>query len=79
MVINKAQKKLKNWRLINCDLYVTLEPCSMCREIIKKYKLNKVYYYSKQNKNETESDIDYEYINNDIFSDKLTNFFKNKR
>ena len=79
LVINKAQKKLKNWRLINCDLYVTLEPCSMCREIIKKSRLNKVYYYSKQNKNETESDIDYEHINNDIFSNKLTNFFKNKR
>jgi tRNA(adenine34) deaminase len=26
----KAAKKLKSWRLNDCDLYVTLEPCTMC-------------------------------------------------
>ena len=26
----KASKKLKSWRLNDCDLYVTLEPCTMC-------------------------------------------------
>ena len=30
MALSKASKKLKSWRLIDCDLYVTLEPCTMC-------------------------------------------------
>ena len=29
LAIQKANKKLQNWRLLNCDLYVTLEPCMM--------------------------------------------------
>ena len=79
IAIRKASKKLNNWRLNNCDLYVTLEPCSMCREIIKKSRINNVYYYSKQNNDKTESNVKYNYINNNLFSTKLTNFFKNKR
>ena len=30
IAIEKASKKLGSWRLENCDLYVTLEPCAMC-------------------------------------------------
>ena len=30
LAIQKANKKLDNWRLIDCDIYVTLEPCNMC-------------------------------------------------
>ncbi len=30
MVIEKAMKKLNDWHLNNCDLFVTLEPCPMC-------------------------------------------------
>ena len=30
IAIQKASKKLKSWRLLDCDMYVTLEPCSMC-------------------------------------------------
>src|ERR1700722_13673078 len=30
MALSKASKKLKSWRLVDCDLYVTLEPCTMC-------------------------------------------------
>ena len=36
IAIKKASKKLKNWRLNDCILYVTLEPCDMCKSIIKK-------------------------------------------
>ena len=30
IAIKKAARKLGSWRLLNCTLYVTLEPCSMC-------------------------------------------------
>lgn len=30
VAINQAAKKLKSWRLLDCTLYVTLEPCTMC-------------------------------------------------
>ena len=30
MAIQKACKKVGSWRLEDCELYVTLEPCSMC-------------------------------------------------
>lgn len=80
IVINKVSKKLNNWRLNDCNLYVTLEPCSMCKEIIKKFRINNVYYFIKQNDNKTESDINYEYIStDDYFSKQLSNFFKDKR
>ena len=80
LAIKKASKKLNNWRLNDCELYVTLEPCSMCKEIIKKSRLNKVYYYIKQNEYKTESNTNYEYIStNTLFSSTLSQFFKNKR
>ena len=30
LAIQKASKKLEAWRLQDCEMYVTLEPCSMC-------------------------------------------------
>ncbi|MBO5530485.1 MAG: nucleoside deaminase [Bacilli bacterium] len=78
-VIKKANKILKNWRLDNCELYITLEPCEMCKSIIKKSRIKKVYYYSKQNEYKTENDPNYEFIKNKLFSDKLSTFFKSKR
>ncbi len=30
LAISQASKEMKDWRLINCSLYVTLEPCIMC-------------------------------------------------
>lgn len=44
LAIKRAAKKLKDWRLSDCDLYVTLEPCSMCMEVIKESRINNVYY-----------------------------------
>ncbi len=78
-VIRKANKILKNWRLDDCELYITLEPCEMCKSIIKKSRIKKVYYYSKQNEYKTENNPNYKFIKNKLFSDKLSNFFKNKR
>jgi tRNA(adenine34) deaminase len=44
IVIDKACKKLKSWRLEDCELYVTLEPCSMCAGAIINSRIKTVYY-----------------------------------
>ena len=44
IAIENAQKKLKNWRLDDCELYVTLEPCPMCASAIQQSRIKKVYY-----------------------------------
>ena len=43
LAIIKASKKLKNWRLEECDIYVTLEPCPMCASAIKQARIKNVY------------------------------------
>ena len=44
LAIDKACKKLENWRLNNCDIYVTVEPCPMCAGAILNSRIRKVYY-----------------------------------
>jgi len=44
LAIQKASKKLKSWRLIDCEMYVTLEPCPMCAGAIIQSRIKKVYY-----------------------------------
>lgn len=43
IAIQKASKKLNNWRLIDCEMYVTLEPCSMCAGAIINSRMKKIY------------------------------------
>ena len=43
LAIQKASKKLKSWRLIDCDMYVTLEPCTMCAGAIINSRIKKIY------------------------------------
>ena len=40
----KAFKKMRRWNLNDCSLYVTLEPCNMCKEVIEEARINKVFY-----------------------------------
>lgn len=44
LAIQKACKKLKSWRLDDCDLYVTLEPCPMCAGAILNARIKNVFY-----------------------------------
>jgi len=46
--ILKATKKLKTWRLDNCELYVSMEPCEMCRQIIAEARIKKVYFFTER-------------------------------
>ncbi len=43
LAIQKASKKLNSWRLIDCEMYVTLEPCSMCAGALINSRIKKVY------------------------------------
>lgn len=43
LAIEKASKKLNAWRLLDCEMYVTLEPCSMCAGAIINARIKKVY------------------------------------
>lgn len=42
--IRKANKKLNSWRLDDCDIYITLEPCIMCSGAIIQSRIKKIYY-----------------------------------
>lgn len=44
LAINKACRKIKNWRLNDCTLYVTVEPCVMCCGAIVQSRIKKVVY-----------------------------------
>jgi tRNA(adenine34) deaminase len=50
IAISKASKKLKSWRLIDCEMYVTLEPCSMCAGALINSRIKKVYIGTMDNK-----------------------------
>lgn len=50
LAIQKANKKLNSWRLDECDIYVTLEPCLMCTGAISLSRFRNVIYGAKQHK-----------------------------
>ena len=41
--IKKASKKMDDWRLDDCEMYVTTEPCQMCAGAIVQARIKKVY------------------------------------
>ena len=43
LAIERASKKLGRWRLDDCDLYVTLEPCPMCAGAIIQARIKNLY------------------------------------
>ncbi len=44
VAIEKATKKLNSWRLIGCDMYVTLEPCPMCVGALINARIDNIYF-----------------------------------
>jgi tRNA(adenine34) deaminase len=44
VAILKAVKKVKDWRLDDADLYVTLEPCLMCLGAIVNHRIKNIYF-----------------------------------
>lgn len=50
LAIRQASEQLGNWRLSDCDLYVTLEPCAMCASAIVQARIRKVVIGTLDNK-----------------------------
>ena len=44
LAIEKACRKLKDWRLEDYEIYVTLEPCAMCAGAIASARIKKAYF-----------------------------------
>lgn len=44
LAIRKAAEVLVSPRLVNCDLYVTLEPCAMCAQAISFARIRRLYF-----------------------------------
>lgn len=72
--IIKASKKLKDWRLNNCIIYVTFEPCPMCMSAIKQSRIKKVVYGASNN--EKISSLNLKIVNN-IDSNSSVNLISN--
>lgn len=91
--IEKACHKKGTWRLDDCVLYVTLEPCPMCAGAIYQARIKQVVYGAKDpkggsygscfNLNEVQGLNHYPKINGGIMEEEcsalLKNFFRSKR
>ncbi|MCD4827791.1 MAG: nucleoside deaminase [Acholeplasmataceae bacterium] len=50
LAMMKAAKKIGSWRLEDCEIYVTMEPCPMCAGAMIQSRVKKVYYGVKDYK-----------------------------
>ena len=50
LAIKEASEKLGSWRLTDCDLYVSLEPCPMCSGAIVQSRISRVIYGARDPK-----------------------------
>ncbi len=90
VAIIKACKIEKNWRLSDCDLYISLEPCEMCKKIISEARIRNTYYLLDRSKEKKQfqgtkfKKISIENIHTDQkileeYKEQLSNFFIDKR
>jgi tRNA(adenine34) deaminase len=49
-VLRKAARKLNNYRLTECEIYVTVKPCAMCMQALKNARIIKLFYGAPQAK-----------------------------
>lgn len=50
LTLRKAAKRLGGWRVLDCDLYVTLEPCPMCAGAIIQSRIKRLFFGAKDPK-----------------------------
>lgn len=91
--INEAGKTIENYRLLGCEIYVTLEPCHMCAKAIVDARIDRLYFGAFEPKTGAVQSIDQfldrkdlnhvvkycgGYMQNES-ADLLKKFFKSKR
>ncbi|ADL49834.1 nucleoside deaminase [Clostridium cellulovorans] len=92
LAIKMASEILDNWRLNDCEIYVTLEPCAMCASAIVQSRIKKIYIGTFEPttgacgsvinlvQNEAlNSFVHVEWLYSDECSDIITEFFKERR
>ena len=92
VALQEAGVYLNNWRLDDCILYTTLEPCIMCTGAIIQARVSKVIFgaldekagcilsqYTLFDDNRLGHKVDYEYIRNEECSRLLSDFFRSMR
>ncbi len=78
VALNRACRKLKSWRLSECEMYVTLEPCQMCMGAILNARLRKVYV-GAQSTTDLNWQTPIELLPNAEAQNILVDFFRKKR
>ena len=93
VAIKKACKKRRSWRLEDCTIYVTVEPCSMCAGAIVNARIAKVYFGACEEKSGrakskypvlTDSGLNHKTeftggIEQETCANLIKNYFKEKR
>ena len=92
LAIREAAKVFGDWRLNGCEMYVTLEPCSMCASAIIQSRISKVYIGAFNNEmgacgsiinlldnRYMNSFVPVEWMYNDKCVNLITEFFENSR
>ena len=92
LAISKACKRFSDFRLEECTMYVTLEPCQMCAGAIVQSRIKKVIIGARSeksgscgsiinilNNNEFNHKVEVEYIENEDCKNILKDFFKDLR
>ena len=69
--INQASQHMGNYRLVGCDIYVTLEPCHMCAKAIVDARIESLYYGAKEPKTGAIESID-QFLNRKDINHKVT-------
>jgi len=93
LCIQEASEKIKNWRLSECTLYVTLEPCTMCLSALLQARIKQVVFAAYDKKSGSIS-LGYQFYKDPKFNHQfavmggvrhyecaklMSNFFKQKR
>ena len=93
IAINSASQTINNYRLNECEIYVTLEPCHMCAKAIVDARIKNLYFAAPEPKTGSiisiDNFLDKKFLNHKVHyehgilqqksSKLLRNFFESKR
>lgn len=93
VAVHRASQKLQSWRLVDCTLYVTLEPCLMCAAALVQSRISRVVFATHDPKGgglgsltdlSNDSRLNHRFeVHHGVLqtecSEQLKNFFRQKR